>query len=121
MSARPRTFHAWSLPDGAAVPDGPGPGFQAGKVRVRYPDVDAPWVRRVAEMLRQGREGLAVRPARTVAAALGRVGARFLDPVDPVRARALDLLRTAGFRKLKNLKGGINAWARDIDPSLPVY
>jgi rhodanese-related sulfurtransferase len=27
----------------------------------------------------------------------------------------------AGFRKLKNLKGGINAWAEDIDPSLPKY
>jgi len=36
-------------------------------------------------------------------------------------ARALDLLRTAGFRKLKNLKGGINAWAREVDPSLPTY
>lgn len=36
-------------------------------------------------------------------------------------ARALDLLRTAGFRKLKNLKGGINAWARDVDPDLPTY
>ena len=36
-------------------------------------------------------------------------------------ARALDLLRTAGFRKLKNLKGGINAWAREVDPDLPTY
>jgi adenylyltransferase/sulfurtransferase len=36
-------------------------------------------------------------------------------------ARALNQLREAGFRKLKNLKGGINAWAREIDPSLPVY
>jgi molybdopterin/thiamine biosynthesis adenylyltransferase/rhodanese-related sulfurtransferase len=36
-------------------------------------------------------------------------------------ARALELLRTAGFRKLKNLKGGINAWARDVDSSLPTY
>jgi adenylyltransferase/sulfurtransferase len=35
--------------------------------------------------------------------------------------RALELLRTAGFRKLKNLKGGINAWAREVDPKLPVY
>jgi len=35
--------------------------------------------------------------------------------------RALDLLRTAGFRKLKNLKGGINAWARTVDPKLPTY
>jgi adenylyltransferase/sulfurtransferase len=36
-------------------------------------------------------------------------------------ARALDILVSAGFRKVKNLKGGINAWAREVDPSLPVY
>jgi sulfur-carrier protein adenylyltransferase/sulfurtransferase len=35
--------------------------------------------------------------------------------------RALELLSSAGFRKVKNLKGGINAWAREVDPSLPVY
>ena len=36
-------------------------------------------------------------------------------------ARALELLRGAGFRKLKNLKGGILAWARDVDPSVATY
>jgi sulfur-carrier protein adenylyltransferase/sulfurtransferase len=36
-------------------------------------------------------------------------------------ARALELLRTAGFRKVKNLKGGINAWAREVDKKLPTY
>jgi molybdopterin/thiamine biosynthesis adenylyltransferase/rhodanese-related sulfurtransferase len=36
-------------------------------------------------------------------------------------ARALELLLSAGFRKVKNLKGGINAWARDVDPSQPIY
>ncbi|MDH3944073.1 MAG: molybdopterin-synthase adenylyltransferase MoeB [Anaerolineae bacterium] len=36
-------------------------------------------------------------------------------------ARALELLVGAGFRKVKNLKGGINAWAQQIDPSLPQY
>ncbi|MCH7480754.1 MAG: molybdopterin-synthase adenylyltransferase MoeB [Chloroflexi bacterium] len=36
-------------------------------------------------------------------------------------ARALELLVGAGFRKVKNLKGGINAWAREIDPSIPIY
>ncbi len=36
-------------------------------------------------------------------------------------ARALELLLSAGFRKVKNLKGGINAWAKDVDPSLPIY
>jgi molybdopterin/thiamine biosynthesis adenylyltransferase/rhodanese-related sulfurtransferase len=35
--------------------------------------------------------------------------------------RALELLVSAGFRKVKNLKGGINAWAREVDESLPVY
>lgn len=36
-------------------------------------------------------------------------------------ARALELLVGAGFRKLKNLRGGINAWAKEIDSSLPTY
>jgi adenylyltransferase/sulfurtransferase len=36
-------------------------------------------------------------------------------------ARALELLASAGFRKVKNLKGGINAWARQVDPSMPIY
>jgi adenylyltransferase/sulfurtransferase len=36
-------------------------------------------------------------------------------------ARALELLASAGFRKVKNLKGGINAWAREVDRSQPVY
>jgi len=36
-------------------------------------------------------------------------------------ARAIELLVSAGFRKAKNLKGGINTWAVDVDPSLPVY
>ena len=35
--------------------------------------------------------------------------------------RALELLYSAGFRKMKNLRGGINAWARQVDPSMPVY
>lgn len=36
-------------------------------------------------------------------------------------ARALELLLSAGFRKVKNLQGGINAWANDVDRSLPLY
>lgn len=36
-------------------------------------------------------------------------------------AYALELLASAGFRKIKHLKGGINAWAEAVDPSLPVY
>lgn len=35
--------------------------------------------------------------------------------------RALEILASAGFKKVKNLKGGINAWAVSIDTSLPIY
>jgi adenylyltransferase/sulfurtransferase len=35
--------------------------------------------------------------------------------------RALEILVSAGFKKVKNLKHGINAWAIAIDPSLPLY
>lgn len=34
---------------------------------------------------------------------------------------ALELLASAGFKKIRNLKGGINAWAREVDGSLPIY
>lgn len=36
-------------------------------------------------------------------------------------AQALKLLREAGFGRLKNLKGGILAWADEVDPSMPKY
>ena len=36
-------------------------------------------------------------------------------------ARAVELLAGAGFRKQRHLRGGINAWAQSVDPSLPVY
>ncbi|HEU4329050.1 MAG TPA: molybdopterin-synthase adenylyltransferase MoeB [Roseiflexaceae bacterium] len=35
--------------------------------------------------------------------------------------RAVDLLRSAGFRKLKNMTGGILRWSDDVDPSIPKY
>ena len=36
-------------------------------------------------------------------------------------ANACQLLENHGFSNVKNLKGGINEWAREIDNSLPVY
>jgi adenylyltransferase/sulfurtransferase len=35
--------------------------------------------------------------------------------------RALHILTGAGFKKTFSLQGGINAWARQVDPTLPVY
>ena len=36
-------------------------------------------------------------------------------------ARALKFLRSQGYPKLKNVAGGINAWAERIDPDVPQY
>ena len=35
--------------------------------------------------------------------------------------RAVDLLRRSGFAKLLSLRGGIEAWSRDVDPNVPRY
>ncbi len=35
--------------------------------------------------------------------------------------KAIQFLRTHGFTKLKNLKGGIVAWSEQVDPSVPKY
>ena len=63
---------------------------------------------------------------------LGDVPARMheLDSADEIvlqcrsgvrSAKALGILEQAGFRKLKNLTGGILAWSDEVDPSLPKY
>ncbi|MDW8352967.1 MAG: molybdopterin-synthase adenylyltransferase MoeB [Bryobacterales bacterium] len=36
-------------------------------------------------------------------------------------AKAVDFLRQVGFRKVKNMKGGILAWSDKVDPSVPKY
>jgi sulfur-carrier protein adenylyltransferase/sulfurtransferase len=36
-------------------------------------------------------------------------------------AKAIVLLQAAGFTRLRNLKGGILAWIKEVDPSLPSY
>jgi adenylyltransferase/sulfurtransferase len=35
--------------------------------------------------------------------------------------RALHILLGEGFHKLHNLKGGLNAWVKEVDPSQPIY
>ena len=53
-----------------------------------------------------------------------------LDPAVPMvvhcksgmrSAKAITLLRAHGFTRLENLTGGILAWIKDVDPSLPSY
>jgi adenylyltransferase/sulfurtransferase len=36
-------------------------------------------------------------------------------------AKAVDLLRKAGFKRTHNVRGGILAWAREVDTSVPTY
>lgn len=36
-------------------------------------------------------------------------------------ARAVGMLRDAGFTNAVNLAGGVNAWSEEIDPSVPLY
>lgn len=36
-------------------------------------------------------------------------------------AQAVKLLEKKGFENVSNLVGGVNAWAKEIDNSLPVY
>lgn len=36
-------------------------------------------------------------------------------------AKAADLLRQSGFKKVRNMKGGILAWSDTVDPSVPKY
>ena len=35
--------------------------------------------------------------------------------------KAVEILRAAGFAKVRSLRGGIDAWAASVDPSLPRY
>jgi molybdopterin/thiamine biosynthesis adenylyltransferase/rhodanese-related sulfurtransferase/molybdopterin converting factor small subunit len=36
-------------------------------------------------------------------------------------SKAVDFLKQAGFRKVRNMKGGILAWSDKVDPSVPKY
>jgi adenylyltransferase/sulfurtransferase len=36
-------------------------------------------------------------------------------------ANVVRLLQQHGFTKLYNLEGGINRWAREVEPEIPVY
>jgi rhodanese-related sulfurtransferase len=63
---------------------------------------------------------------------MGQVPTR-LDELDPQREtvvichhgvrsqRVAHFLESRGFTNLHNLRGGIDAWAREIDPAMPTY
>ena len=84
-------FDAFAL-HGVPAPELALRHFDEPGVRVRYVDASPGWIDRVADALLEARGALLARPAREVVGALGRVGARFLDPADPLRGEALALL-----------------------------
>jgi len=91
-------FRAWALPPGAELEVGADPEREGdspdGFRRIRFDDDGAD---RLADRLAGTREDLLSTPVREVARQLGRVGARFLDPGDPLRGEALQRLpATAG-------------------------
>jgi len=89
-------------------------------VRLRLIDVREPHELEISRI-----EGAELIPLGSLAAHLHE-----LDSADEIvlfcksgsrSARAVELLAGAGFRKQRHLRGGINAWAQTVDPSLPVY
>jgi adenylyltransferase/sulfurtransferase len=88
--------------------------------RVTLLDVREPWEWDIAHLA-----GARLTPVRRLEEYIGR-----LDPDDRIvlyckqgvrSMRALKRLRTAGFRNLHSLAGGIDRWRAEIDPSLPAY
>ncbi len=83
-------------------------------------DVREPWEWSLAQL-----EGVRRIPLRELSRRLGE-----LDPgAETVTlchhgirsARAAAILREAGFKRVRNLQGGIDAWAREVDASVPRY
>ena len=90
------------------------------KKRIRLIDVREPHELEISHL-----EGAQVIPLGTLAAHMHE-----LDSAEDIvllcksgtrSARAIEVLASAGFRKIRNLRGGLNAWAQEVDPSLPVY
>jgi len=64
---------------------------------------------------------------------MGDIPARFNQELDPEShivvichhgVRSMNVtawLRQQGFEKVQSLRGGIDRWAREIDPSIPLY
>jgi len=65
-------------------------------------------------------------PYETLAESLEQLGRNDREIVVYCRtgvrsAWAQRMLMNAGFHRVRNLRGGINAWAREVDPTLPQY
>ena len=87
-----RSFDAWHLPAWADPPVGAVMDPMRGGLVLRVAQGDVGWVGEVVRGLEARREALLGRSLASIIEALGTVGARLLDPEDPLRAEALDVL-----------------------------
>lgn len=87
-----RSFDAWHLPAWADPPVGAVMDPMRGGLVLRVAQGDDGWVGEVVRGLEARREALLGRSLSSIIEALGTVGARLLDPEDPLRAEALDVL-----------------------------
>ena len=132
------TFPAWWLPPGApgtgapetsAAPEPGGgaharpapadaaPGFSTAPVsdalRLRFPTPDPAFAGRLCDHLIEAGAHLRERRTDELVASLGRAGARFLDPADPVRGAALELLPAAAGLSPAMAREVVDGMARD--------
>ena len=110
-----RTFPAWWLPSGVA--DG-GPAAVStapvsGDLRLRFPTPDPAFARRLCDHLVEAGARLHERRTDSLVKSLGRAGARFLDPADPIRKAALDLLPAAAGLSPAMAEKVLDGMARD--------
>lgn len=85
------SLDAWYLPPGSPSPPSVE-SFDDQALTIHHPGSHPEWLTGVARRLAAGADALRSLPLDRVVGALGTVGRRLLDPDDPVRARALELL-----------------------------
>ncbi|HEX7118637.1 MAG TPA: molybdopterin-synthase adenylyltransferase MoeB [Longimicrobiales bacterium] len=117
-------------PGGAAAMDDGIPELAPAALKARLDRGDALTIIDVREphewdIANLGRYGARLIPMREIAGRLGELD-RDAEIVLQCRtggrsAAVLRQLRSAGFTRLWNLKGGILAWADEVDPTLPKY
>ena len=87
-------FDGWALPPELDAPEVvEGVPLETGGGELRFPGFGPEEAGRLSRAVRGGRRAaLARRSVESLVSSLGRVGERFLDPDDPFRKRALELL-----------------------------
>jgi molybdopterin/thiamine biosynthesis adenylyltransferase/rhodanese-related sulfurtransferase len=109
-------------------------------VTTKVPEISAPEVKKMMDEkkpfvlvdVREPHEFQICRIPGSVLIPLGEVPKRMneLNSADEIvvhcksgmrSAQAVDFLMKAGFRKIHNLKGGVLAWADQVDPTMPKY